>query len=195
MSGRRLKDRRPSFVRGPRLRAATARSPARSSARRSVEVLLDESRAEMHVHLHEWTVADAAEAVHLTGFDHEDVARARLELASVDDPPSAALLNELHLVVRMTMRTGTGTGLTVEEEHRDVVAVRVANLEEKARLLAAEPAAFFTEPHYNGFPAILVRLDAVSVADLKGLIAAAWQCRAPVDLKQRTGRPRRTPRP
>src|SRR5207248_7928930 len=125
MSGRRLKDRRPSFVRFLRLRAATARSPARSSARRSVELLLDESRAEMHVHLHEWTVADAAEAVHLTGFDHEDVARARLELASVDDPPSAALLNELHLVVRMTMRTGTGTGLTVEEEHRDVDAAVV----------------------------------------------------------------------
>jgi len=79
--------------------------------------------------------------------------------------------------------------------NHDVVAVRVADLEGKARLLAAEPAAFFTEPHYNGFPAILVRLDAVSVADLKRLIAAAWQCRAPVDLKQRTGRPRRAPRP
>src|SRR5438477_4791385 len=79
--------------------------------------------------------------------------------------------------------------------NHDVVAVRVANLEEKARLLAAEPAAFFTEPHYNGFPAILVRLDAISVADLKRLIAAAWQCRAPVDLTQRTGRPRRAPRP
>ena len=79
--------------------------------------------------------------------------------------------------------------------NHDVVAVRVADLEEKARLLAAEPAAFFTEPHYNGFPAILVRLDAVSVADLKRLIAAACQCRAPVDLKQRTGGPRRAPRP
>ncbi len=40
----------------------------------------------------------------------------------------------------------------------DVLAIRVANLGEKDALLAAEPSKFFTEPHYNGFPAVLVRL-------------------------------------
>ena len=60
-----------------------------------------------------------------------------------------------------------------------VIAVRVANEGQKDLLLSAEPAKFFTEPHYNGFPAVLVRLDAVSVADLKLLIAEAWRCQAP----------------
>jgi hypothetical protein len=60
-----------------------------------------------------------------------------------------------------------------------VLAVRVANEAQKDLLLSAEPAKFFTEPHYNGFPAVLVRLEAVSVADLEMLIQEAWRCQAP----------------
>lgn len=63
-----------------------------------------------------------------------------------------------------------------------VIAVRVANLGQKAALLSADPVKFFTEPHYDGFPAVLVRLEAVTVADLKGLIAEAWRCQAPAAL-------------
>ena len=60
-----------------------------------------------------------------------------------------------------------------------VLAVRVANLAEKDLLISAEPRKFFTEPHYNGFPAVLVRLEAVTVKDLAVLLAAAWQSQAP----------------
>ena len=70
-----------------------------------------------------------------------------------------------------------------------VLAVRVANLGQKDALLAAEPVKFFTEPHYNGFPAVLVRLDAVTAADLKVLIAEAWRCQAPAD--QQATKPKR----
>ena len=63
-----------------------------------------------------------------------------------------------------------------------VIAVRVASLDERARLIAADPKKFFTEPHYEGFPAVLVRLEAVSVKDLETLIADAWRCQAPIDL-------------
>jgi hypothetical protein len=66
-----------------------------------------------------------------------------------------------------------------------VIAVRVANLGQKDLLLSADPVKFFTEPHYNGFPAILVRLGEVSVADLELLIADAWRCQAPADLVKR----------
>ena len=62
-----------------------------------------------------------------------------------------------------------------------VIAVRVANNGQKEALLSADPEKFFTEPHYNGFPAVLVRLDAVTVADLKVLIAEAWRCQAPTE--------------
>ena len=61
----------------------------------------------------------------------------------------------------------------------DVVAVRVASQAEKAELLAADPAKFFTEPHYNGFPAVLVRLPAIDVGELEELIIEAWRCQAP----------------
>ena len=69
-----------------------------------------------------------------------------------------------------------------------VLAVRVANLEERERLLSADPAKFFTEPHYQGFPAVLVRLEAVSVAELKKLLTEAWRCQAPIDLRKPTKR-------
>jgi hypothetical protein len=60
-----------------------------------------------------------------------------------------------------------------------VLAVRVTNVAQRDLMIAAEPAKFFTEPHYNGFPAVLVRLDAVSVGDLEELLAGAWRCQAP----------------
>ena len=63
-----------------------------------------------------------------------------------------------------------------------VIAVRVANLAEKDRILDLDPIKFFTEPHYNGFPAFLVNLPAVTVHELKPLIKEAWRCQAPKDL-------------
>jgi len=63
-----------------------------------------------------------------------------------------------------------------------VLAVRVANLAQKETLLAAEPVKFFTEPHYNGYPAILVRLEKVTAADLRILLKEAWRCMAPKEL-------------
>jgi hypothetical protein len=61
----------------------------------------------------------------------------------------------------------------------DVLAVRVANREEKDALLAADPQKFFTEPHYNGFPAVLVRLAAIDTDELAELITDAWRSQAP----------------
>ena len=61
----------------------------------------------------------------------------------------------------------------------DVIAIRVRNNAEKEMLVEAEPAKFFTEPHYNGFPAVLVRLAAVDVAELEVLLLTAWRCQAP----------------
>ena len=69
-----------------------------------------------------------------------------------------------------------------------VIAVRVAGLQAKERLLAENPTTLFTEPHYEGFPAVLVRLDAVNVKALRALLTEAWRCQAPVDLVK----PRRT---
>jgi len=56
-------------------------------------------------------------------------------------------------------------------------------------LISGEPKKFFTEPHYNGFPAGLVRLAAVNAADLRALLGEAWRCQAaPVPAKPRKKR-------
>jgi hypothetical protein len=61
----------------------------------------------------------------------------------------------------------------------DVLAIRTASLEEKEALLAAEPEKFFTEPHYNNFPAILVRLANIELEELEELLIDGWRCLAP----------------
>jgi hypothetical protein len=45
--------------------------------------------------------------------------------------------------------------------------------------LALDSKKFFTEPHYNGFPAVLVRLAEVTARELRPLITEAWRCQAP----------------
>lgn len=64
-------------------------------------------------------------------------------------------------------------------ERRDVLAVRVANLDEKEALLAADPEKFFTDAHYSGYPAVLVRLAAIERDELTELLTDAWRLRAP----------------
>jgi len=74
----------------------------------------------------------------------------------------------------------------------DVVAVQVRDQAEKAALLAGDPEIFFTEPHYNGFPAVLVRLPAITAAQLRPLLFEAWRCQAPPELtKEGPATPRR----
>ena len=60
-----------------------------------------------------------------------------------------------------------------------VIAVRVADESEKQIVLGLDSKVFFTEPHYNGYPAVLVRLEAIELDFLEYLITQAWRCRAP----------------
>jgi hypothetical protein len=65
-----------------------------------------------------------------------------------------------------------------------VIAVRVVDDGEKQALLAANAKKFFTEDHYNGYPAVLVRLAAIRARELEELITDAWRCMAPKTLVQ-----------
>ena len=64
----------------------------------------------------------------------------------------------------------------------DVIAVRVAHESEKELLIEMDPSVFFTEPHYDGYPAILVRLAAIDVETLERILRDAWRSRAPKKL-------------
>ena len=62
-----------------------------------------------------------------------------------------------------------------------VVAIRTIDLEDKTALLASDPEGekLFTEPHYSGYPAVLVHLAAIGVEELAELIEDAWRAQAP----------------
>ncbi len=65
-----------------------------------------------------------------------------------------------------------------------VVAIRTANLMDKDFLLSLDGEKFFTEPHYDGYAAVLVRLEAVTARELAPLIEEAWRCVAPKELAE-----------
>jgi hypothetical protein len=65
-----------------------------------------------------------------------------------------------------------------------ILGARVEHLVAKEALLADDPAVFFTTPHFDGYPAVLVRLDEISMQDLEEVIVEAWLCRAPKRLAQ-----------
>jgi hypothetical protein len=60
-----------------------------------------------------------------------------------------------------------------------VLGARVEHLVAKDALVADPSAIFFTTPHFDGYPAVLVQLDAISVDDLDEVIVEAWLARAP----------------
>jgi hypothetical protein len=60
-----------------------------------------------------------------------------------------------------------------------ILAVRVEDLGEKEAVLAAPPTGFFTIPHFDGYPAVLIQLKRVSKKALREAIVDAWLARAP----------------
>jgi hypothetical protein len=60
-----------------------------------------------------------------------------------------------------------------------ILGARVEHLVAKEALLADDPSVFFTTPHFDGYPAVLVRLEEISVEDLEEVIVEAWLARAP----------------
>src|SRR4051812_12133600 len=60
-----------------------------------------------------------------------------------------------------------------------ILGARVEHLVAKEALLADDPDVFFTTPHFEGFPAVLVRLEKIGVEDLEEVIVEAWLNRAP----------------
>ena len=59
-----------------------------------------------------------------------------------------------------------------------ILGLRTADLEMKEAMLRSAPAYFFTTPHFDGYPAVLVQLDKIPAKDLKNAIVEAWMSRA-----------------
>jgi hypothetical protein len=69
-----------------------------------------------------------------------------------------------------------------------ILAVRVEDLAGKEAVLAANPAAFFTIPHFDGYSAILIQLPEVSHHALRDAITDGWLACAPPALAQQLDR-------
>ena len=60
-----------------------------------------------------------------------------------------------------------------------ILGARVEHLGAKDALLADAPSVYFTTPHFDGYPAVLVRLGRIGLDDLEEVIVEAWLARAP----------------
>jgi hypothetical protein len=76
------------------------------------------------------------------------------------------------------------TALGVEPPQGDILGVRVPDEGVKFALIADEPELYFTTPHFDGYPAVLVKLAAIDERGLRELIVEAWLTQAPKRLVQ-----------
>jgi hypothetical protein len=72
----------------------------------------------------------------------------------------------------------------IQPPEGDILGVWVSDEGVKFALVADEPAIYFTTPHFDGYPAVLVKLAEIDVRGLEELITEAWLTRAPKKLVQ-----------
>jgi hypothetical protein len=82
------------------------------------------------------------------------------------------------------LRPGDYAALGDAAPEGEILAIRVADLEEQRALAEGEPEYFFVTPHFKGYPAVLVKLDDIPVDRLTEAIEEAWVARAPKRLSK-----------
>jgi hypothetical protein len=71
-----------------------------------------------------------------------------------------------------------GKGMCRLRTNPDALVLRVTDLGEREALLQGQPSVFFSTPHYDGYPYVLVRLGEVDPVELGELLEDAWRVRA-----------------
>lgn len=66
-----------------------------------------------------------------------------------------------------------------------ILAARVEHLGAKEALLADDPHVYFTTAHFEGYAAVLVRLERIAASELEELLVDAWLSRAPKRVGER----------
>jgi hypothetical protein len=98
---------------------------------------------------------------------------------SADGRPEYLVHGKLFCCHRSRRRDATDP--ETQERLDDVLMFRVADLGVKELLLADERDVFFTTPHFDGYPAVLLRIPDLAQLDreeLHDLVAEAWLTRA-----------------
>jgi hypothetical protein len=113
----------------------------------------------------------------------DDVRRIALALPETRERTSRDLrqwlVREKLFVWERPLRRSDVEALGPQAPSGPILGARVEHLGAKEALLADEAGAFFTTPHFDGYPAILVKLDQIGLADLDEVVTEAWLARAP----------------
>lgn len=119
----------------------------------------------------------------------EDVRRIALSLPEAEERESRGLaqwrVRDKLFVWERPLRASDRRALGAEAPDGPILGVRVEHLVAKEAILADEPGIYFTTPHFDGYPAVLVRLELIPVPELEELVIEAWLCRAPKRLASR----------
>jgi hypothetical protein len=118
----------------------------------------------------------------------DDVRRIALELPETSEGISRDLrqwrVKDKGFVWERPLRRADLEALDDDAPKGPILGARVEHLVAKEALLADDPSVFFTTPHFDGYPAILVRLDQIGLEDLREVIVEAWLARAPKRVAQ-----------
>lgn len=113
----------------------------------------------------------------------EDVSRIALALPEASERISRDMrqwrVNEKLFVWERPLRAREIEALGAAAPDGPILGARVEHLGAKEALLADDPSVFFTTPHFDGHPSILVRLHRIALEGLDEMIVEAWLCRAP----------------
>ena len=119
----------------------------------------------------------------------DDVRRIALALPETSEQPSHGhtswRVKDRMFVWERPLRQSDLRALGDEAPTGPILGVRVEHLIAKEALLADDPGVFFTTPHFDGYAAVLVRLDEIELDELEEVIVDAWLARAPKRLADR----------
>jgi hypothetical protein len=118
----------------------------------------------------------------------DDVRRIALELPEASEEVSRDLrhwrVKDKGFVWERPLRRADLEALGDAAPDGPILGARVEHLVAKEALLADDPSVFFTTPHFDGYPAVLVRLERIGLEDLREVIVEAWLARAPKRLAE-----------
>jgi hypothetical protein len=113
----------------------------------------------------------------------DDVRRIALALPEASERTSRGLLQwrvkDKLFVWERPLRAREIEALAGAAPDGPILGARVEHLGAKEALLADDSRTFFTTPHFDGYPAILVRLGEIAADDLEEVVIEAWLARAP----------------
>lgn len=114
--------------------------------------------------------------------DWEDVRRLALALPATSERISRGLrqwvVKDKLFVWERPLRRPDLAALGPAAPDGPILGARVEHLVAKEAMLADPSGVFFTTPHFDGYPAVLVRLDAIGPAELEEVVTEAWLARA-----------------